>query len=170
MNRADFSQFFIALWNELQARARHTEVNDSVAGPMTLGDVKDVISSSLGSDEDGGGMFDESVSTFKALRSKAEQLIIQAIKYAYPTSLRPYFHKPQWTTITNEPVSMEALNITAELDQTLQVRRSTMPFCLLNKQELFGILIGCTRPKKKILSFLNKPWANQYSDASGVSA
>ncbi|RDW63962.1 hypothetical protein BP5796_10464 [Coleophoma crateriformis] len=121
-------EFFITLWNELQARARQTEVNDSVAGPMTLGDVKDVISSSLGSDEDGGGMFDESVATFKSLRSKAEQLIIQAIKYAYPTSLRPYFHKPQWTTITSEPVSMETLNITAELDQTLQVQEENLKF------------------------------------------
>lgn len=106
---------------------------------MTYIEVKDATSTALGTEGEGGAMFDETITSYRTLRNKAERLIIQDIKSTYPASFRLYTTKPQWTTITDEPVVgttaqwclnideiadvllVADLGVTAELDQPLQV-------------------------------------------------
>lgn len=85
-------------------------------------------------------MFDVTLDGFRDIRQKAEDLLQQAIKYAFPTALRPYLSKSQWMTV-GEPLDSRSLSIrlagsitnaytvaylaslttTPELDQPLQV-------------------------------------------------
>ncbi len=94
-------KFFVDLWNELQKRAKKTDVEGNLAGPMSYTDVKNSTSRSVGSDED-GGLFDETISAFLKRRDHAESLMVEAIKYAFPSALRPYFNKPQWLTVDDD--------------------------------------------------------------------
>jgi hypothetical protein len=48
------------LWDELQRRAKKTDLGDNLAGPMSHADVKNSTSASVGSDED-GALFDETI-------------------------------------------------------------------------------------------------------------
>ncbi len=90
------------MWNELQRRSRHTSIEDKIAGSMTHGDIKSSTSAAVGTGGD-GALFDETSNAFKARRDHAERLIVEALKYALPGALRPYFQKPQWLTVDNDP-------------------------------------------------------------------
>ena len=95
------------LWDQLQDKARVTNTEIHLAGPMSFADIKDVTSASVGSEGDGGALFDETVMAYKRLQKKAEHLIVESIKDAFPTTLRPYLTKPQWVTVGDEPISGE---------------------------------------------------------------
>jgi hypothetical protein len=94
-------KFFVELWEELQKKAKKTDLEDNLAGPMSYTDVKNSTSASVGSDED-GGVFDETSTAFQKRRDHSELLMVEAIKYAFPGTLRPYFNKPQWLTVDEE--------------------------------------------------------------------
>jgi len=89
---------------------------------MTYTEVKDVTSDAVGS-QDTGSVFDVTIHGFERIRDKAESLIIQAIKYDFPTSFKQYLTKPQWTTIGDVSQVSKSLDstVTAELDRPLQV-------------------------------------------------
>lgn len=55
----------------------------------------------MGSDEE-GGLFDETITAYKKQKKRAKILIVETIKYAFPTSLRSYINKPQWLTIAED--------------------------------------------------------------------
>jgi RAD50-interacting protein 1 len=76
-------------------------LEDNLAGPMSHADIKGSTSASVGSDED-GALFDETIKAYKKRRDHAEGLIVEALKYAFPSTLRPYFNKPQWLTVDDE--------------------------------------------------------------------
>ena len=78
-----------------------TDPEDDLVGPMSYIDVKKSTSTSLGSDEE-GSVFDETISAYKKRRDHSERLMVEAIKYAFPSTLRPYFNKPQWLTVDEE--------------------------------------------------------------------
>ena len=94
-------KFFVELWEELQKKAKKTNLEDNLAGPMSYTDVKNSTSIFVGSDED-GGVFDETITAFQKRRDHSERLIVGAIKYAFPSILRPYINKPQWLTVDEE--------------------------------------------------------------------
>ncbi|KAI9731424.1 MAG: hypothetical protein M1818_007814 [Claussenomyces sp. TS43310] len=104
------SLFFIDLWTELQTRARKTDVDDNLAGPMSFTDVRNSTSASVGSEED-GGLFDETTAAFRKRRDHAERLMVEALKHGWPNALRPYFHKPQWLTVDSDPETAVATAI-----------------------------------------------------------
>jgi len=92
--------------------------------------VKNSTSASVGSDED-GALFDEISRAFEARKNHAEELMIEAITYAFPSALRPYMNKPQWTTVdedTDASILLSSLMVTAELDQPLQTLDRNMNF------------------------------------------
>ena len=94
-------KFFVELWEELQRKAKTTGPEDNLAGPMSYVDVKNITSAFVGSDED-GGVFDETITAFQKRRDHSERLIIETIKYRFPSALRPYLNKPQWLTVDEE--------------------------------------------------------------------
>lgn len=116
-------QFFVDLWDQLQDRAKVTDVEDNLAGTMTYNEVKDCTSGAVGSENE-GSVFDVTIESYERVKKRAESLITQAISHAFPTQFREYLRKPQWTTVGDESTSGSAayLVVTAELDQPLQVR------------------------------------------------
>lgn len=94
-------KFFVELWEELQRKAKYTGLEDNWAGPMSYTDVKNSTSAFVGSDED-GGVFDETITAFQKRRDHSERLIVDAIKYGFLGTLRPYLNKPQWLTVDEE--------------------------------------------------------------------
>jgi hypothetical protein len=83
------SQFFLELWEVLQERARRN-TGKNLAGPMSVQEVANRTSSSVGSEDDTGGLFDESASAFKELRGRTEELIVELLSGNMKESLRPY--------------------------------------------------------------------------------
>ena len=68
---------------------------------MSHADVKSSTSASVGSDQD-GALFDETIIAFKKRKDHAESLLVEALKYAFPNTFRPYFNKPQWLTVDDD--------------------------------------------------------------------
>ncbi|KAF4630599.1 hypothetical protein G7Y89_g7538 [Cudoniella acicularis] len=121
-------EFFVDLWDQLQDRAKVTDVEDNLAGSMTYTEVKDSTSVAVGS-KDEGSVFDVTIDGYERLKKRAESLIQQAISYAFPGQFKQYFSKPQWTTVGDETISPSSLvTVTAELDQPLQIMRQSMTF------------------------------------------
>lgn len=71
---------------------------------MTYAEVKDCTSDALGSG-DPGSVFSVAIENYQGVTKKAESLIIQAIKYNFPTSFKPYISKPEWSTVGDDPTS-----------------------------------------------------------------
>ncbi|KAI1344518.1 RINT-1 family protein, partial [Xylariaceae sp. FL0016] len=110
-------EFFVTLWEELQARARKNSEQEHLAGGMTHEDVKDRISTSVGSDGDGGVLFDETIAAYSHRRRTAEEYLALALIDSHQKAFRPYLSKPQWTTI-----SSESYGESAYLTKTFAVR------------------------------------------------
>ena len=89
-------------------------------------EVKDSTSAAVGS-ESAGSVFDVTIDGYGRLRARAEDFTIQALKGNLSSSMRHYLTRAQWTTVGDVP---SVLNVTAELDQPLQVSRTwlTLPF------------------------------------------
>jgi RAD50-interacting protein 1 len=128
----------VDLWDQLQNRAKVTRAEDNLVGNMTYTEVRDCTSEAVGSQEE-GSVFDVATSDFEALRNKAENLIINALKYKFPANFAQYLSKPEWQTIDDAPLSsklfrrpsnvgfllrigLSLVTVTPELDQPLQVR------------------------------------------------
>ncbi|KAI8631547.1 RINT-1 family protein [Xylariaceae sp. FL1651] len=122
-------EFFITLWEELQKRARKNSDQDTLAGGISHDDVKDRISSAVGSDGDGGILFDETIAAYSHRRKAAEEYLISALIDSHQKTFRPYLGKPQWTTISGETnVDPTQLTITPELDEPLKVLKRNLAF------------------------------------------
>ncbi|RYP60066.1 hypothetical protein DL769_008292 [Monosporascus sp. CRB-8-3] len=57
-------EFFITLWEQLQSRARKSDDEDNLAGGMSHDHVKNRTSAAVGSDGDGGILFDETIAAY----------------------------------------------------------------------------------------------------------
>lgn len=101
-------QFFITLWDELQVRAKRNTADVALAGGMSYEQVRDRTSSSVGSDEDGGILFDETISAYAARRKAAAEFLISAVVDSQTKAFKAYLSKPQWTTISNDATLSES--------------------------------------------------------------
>ncbi|KAI3325666.1 RINT-1 family protein [Xylariaceae sp. AK1471] len=122
-------EFFITLWEELQARARKNSDQETLAGGMSHEDVKDRISSAVGSDGDKGILFDETIAAYSFRRKTAEEYLVSALIDSHQKAFRPYLSKPQWTTISSDiSTDPSQLAITPELDEPLKVLKRNLTF------------------------------------------
>jgi len=87
--------------------------------------VKECTSSAVGSTDD-ASVWDETQEGYGRLKGKAEDLLLQTLKYTWPTILKPYFHKAQWMTVGTEDDSTPT--ITPELDQPLLIMKDRLNF------------------------------------------
>jgi len=76
------------MWEELQGRARQA----SNIGSMTVGDVAERTSSTVGGDGDGGALFDETAGWYYRLRVRSEKIITDTLNNNVREALRPYRH------------------------------------------------------------------------------
>ena len=65
-----------------------------------------------------GSVFDVTIAGYRQLRTRAEDLMIEALKFNLANSLKQYFSRSLWTTVGDVP---SVVSVAAELDQPLQV-------------------------------------------------
>lgn len=116
-------EIFVGMWDQLHARAKTSDDQSNLAGGMSHDEVKDRTSQTVGSDEDGGVLFDETINAYSARRNTALDWLIAAVQGSHSKAFRPYIQRTQWTTISEDssPIDPYQLAITAELDEPLRV-------------------------------------------------
>lgn len=119
--------FFLELWDELQDRARRN-TGKNLAGPMSVEDVAERTSSTVGSTEESGGLFDETAGAYRRLRIRAEGIMQDALIHTIRESLRSYSRINPWSTLSTEPATLSGLALTAELDSTMQQLSDSLSF------------------------------------------
>lgn len=122
-------EIFVDMWDRLQARAKKSDDQDNLAGGMSHDEVKDRTSQTVGSDEDGGVLFDETIKAYSARRKTAQEWLTAAVQDSQAKAFRPYIQRTQWTTISEDssPIDPYQLAITAELDEPLRVSAFLFP-------------------------------------------
>lgn len=120
--------FFLDLWDELQDRARRNTGDKNLAGPMSVEDVAERTSSTVGSHEDSGALFDETAGAYKRLRIRAEGIMQDTLIHNIRESIRPYGRINPWSSLSVDSISPSSLSITAELDATVQQLSSSLSF------------------------------------------
>lgn len=120
-------QFFVTLWDELQTRAKKTSDPANLAGGMSYEQVKDRTSSAVGSDDDGGALFDETIAAFGNRRRTALDFLVAALVDSHRQAFAPYIAKAQWTSISGAASADPAqLAISPGLDEPLRVGVSVL--------------------------------------------
>lgn len=119
--------FFLELWDELQDRARRN-TGKNLAGPLSVEDVAERTSSTVGSAEESGGLFDETAGAYRRLRIRGEGIMQDALIHTIRESLRPYSRINPWSTLSTEPVTLSGLALTAELDSMMQQLSDSLSF------------------------------------------
>lgn len=116
-------EFFVEMWDRLQAKARGSDDQSNLAGGMSHDEVKGRTSQSVGSSADGGILFDETIKAYDARRQQAQDWLVGAVQDSQAKAFRPYVQRTQWTTISEDssPPDPYSLAITAELDEPLRV-------------------------------------------------
>ncbi|RYP74974.1 hypothetical protein DL771_002622 [Monosporascus sp. 5C6A] len=121
--------FFITLWEQLQSRARNSDDEDNLAGGMSHDHVKNRTSAAVGSDGDGGILFDETIAAYSNRRKTAEQYLVTALIRSHQQAFRPYLVKPQWSSI-NGDTSTDPIQSTVSpaLDEPLRILKRNLQF------------------------------------------
>jgi len=84
--------FFLELWEDLQSRASKVSPDKSLAGNMKIRDVASVTSSALvsGDDDDDGALFDETAGSYRELRRKTEETMVDHLVSLLKNELKAY--------------------------------------------------------------------------------
>ncbi len=69
---------------------------------MSYDDVKDRTSSAVGTDDDGGVLFDETIQAYSERRERAREFLSEAVAESHQKAFKAYLQKPQWTTINDD--------------------------------------------------------------------
>ncbi|KAI1088504.1 TIP-1 family-domain-containing protein [Rostrohypoxylon terebratum] len=118
-------EIFVSLWDELQSRAKRSDRGGNIASGMSYENVKDKTSSTVGSDDDGGILFDETIAAYTNHRKNAEEYLVSALNDSHQKAFRPYVAKTHWTTISD---STHIDSITPELDEPLKILKRNLSF------------------------------------------
>lgn len=135
--------FFLELWDELQDRARRNAgPGASIGRDLTTSEVASRTSAKINQPNDidqaeteGGALFDETASSYRRLRLKAEEQINDLLANAIITSLRPYSKITGWSSLTFTDTtgaaptsSSPSFSPTSALETTLQVLSDFLSF------------------------------------------
>ncbi|KAK7546714.1 TIP-1 family-domain-containing protein [Phyllosticta citricarpa] len=127
--------FFLELWEELQDRARRS-TSAKLGRALDVSTVAERTSSTVGTDDEAGALFDETASAYNRLRVRSESIIIDVLVSNIREALRPYTRVNPWTTLSTatgssssvHPSPSSPLSITAELDPLLTYLSSSLAF------------------------------------------
>ncbi|KAL9059413.1 MAG: hypothetical protein Q9206_001486 [Seirophora lacunosa] len=128
--------FFLELWEELQDRARagaEGKRGGKVSGNMSVAHVADKTSSTVGSDDGGGALFDETAGAYRRLRVRAEGIMTDHFVQNVRNSLKAYGRVNAWSALSeegNESLESDNFNlaISSELDNTVQLLQPYLAF------------------------------------------
>ncbi|KAI9656096.1 MAG: hypothetical protein M1829_000451 [Trizodia sp. TS-e1964] len=120
--------FFLELWDDLQDRAKQN-TGKNIAGSMTKEDVTNRTSSALGYDTEFGGLFDETASSYKRLRVRTEELIVDFTSQNLKSSLKAYSRISSWSALGLESIAPPTMpSISPELSFPLRQLTSDIKF------------------------------------------
>ena len=137
--------FFIELWDELQTRAKgKDQENPTFTGDMTIEDLAERTSRTVGFEEDTGALFDETAGSYHRIRIRAEEIIHEKLAYDIRESLRPYARLNSWAYVAPETTNLTAspelsnsmdrimsyLSFLAKVLAKVSLRRITRQLCL----------------------------------------
>ncbi|KAK4242929.1 RINT1-like protein [Achaetomium macrosporum] len=120
-------EFFVTLWEQLQARAKTAEDQSNLAGGMSYDHVRDRTSATVGTADDGGVLFDETIAAYSQRRKRAEEFLSEALIDSHRKAFKAYLHRPQWSTIADDTTPGD-LAVTAELDEPLRILKRDLDF------------------------------------------
>ncbi|KAK4218421.1 RINT1-like protein [Rhypophila decipiens] len=125
-------EFFVTLWDQLQgrpkSRAEHHN-NNNLAGVMSDALDQDRTSSSNGTDEDDGALFDETIAAYSMRKKRAQEFLSEALIETHRKTFRPYTLVRRWATISDEgPADGYEGVITPELDEPLRICKRDLEF------------------------------------------
>ncbi|KAF2087230.1 RINT-1 family protein [Saccharata proteae CBS 121410] len=121
--------FFLELWEELQDRAR--DGRKTVAGQLSVTDIATRTSSTVGTQDDTGALFDETAGAYQRLRIRSEGIIADVLGNRIRDELRPYRNINPWSTLnsgSSTPAQIHAPAPTAELDPLLEYLAISLSF------------------------------------------
>ena len=96
---------------------------------MSVEDVAERTSSTVGSHEEWGALFDETAGAYRRLRVRTETIMQDTLVHHLRESLRPYGRIKLWSSLNNDATNPAAtLNLTSELDATVQQLSSFLAF------------------------------------------
>ena len=75
---------------------------------MTYDDIKDRTSSAVGTDGDGGILFDETIEAYSERRRRARDFLSEAVIESNQKAFRAYLQQPQWAALNDEPSAGKA--------------------------------------------------------------
>lgn len=111
--------FFVELWAELDWRSKKRDSGTGQLGHWQK--IQRKTSSTIGSEHDGGlqgALFDETASSYRRLRTRAEKVLVDAVKYDVQNALRPYSAVSTWASLSSSAAND---SVSAELDPTLNL-------------------------------------------------
>ncbi|KAK4224557.1 RINT1-like protein [Podospora fimiseda] len=118
-------EVFVLMWEQLQNRAKVGEEQNASVGGMTYDDVRGRTSAAVGREEDGGVLFDETISAYSMRRKAAQTFLSEALVSSQSKAFKAYLHRPRWSTIAGEVVD---LAVTPELDEPLRILKRDLDF------------------------------------------
>ncbi|KXJ90147.1 RINT-1 family protein [Microdochium bolleyi] len=121
-------EFFVTLWDKLQARATTVGDEDDLAGGLSYEQVKGRTSSSVGLDGDGGILFDETITSYRNRRKAAEAFLVSALVSSHQKAFRAYLSKTEWSIVSGDSDDTAILSITLELDEPLRTMKQNFEF------------------------------------------
>ncbi|KAB5533649.1 TIP-1 family-domain-containing protein [Coniochaeta sp. 2T2.1] len=123
-------EFFVTLWEQLQSRAKGSEDQSNLAGGMSYDHVRDRTSSVVGTEDDSGALFDETIVAYSSRRQRAQDFLVDAVVDSHNKAFYAYLKRPQWTTINEDPAAIDPshLAVTAELDEPLRILKRNLDF------------------------------------------
>lgn len=69
---------------------------------MSYEELKDRTSTAVGSDEEGGGLFDETIAAYSMRRKTAGDFLVSALVDSHNKAFRAYTSRKHWTPISQE--------------------------------------------------------------------
>lgn len=127
--------FFLEMWDELQDRASGGNgPNAKVGRGLNIGDVATKTSATInatGKDfgsGDGGALFDETATSYRRLKERAEAEILQALERDVRNGMAAFVRSSQWSSISSGEFESENLIPSSSLDPALLVLSTQLGF------------------------------------------
>ena len=90
------------MWDQLQARASKDTGEAPAAGDMSYEEVKDRTSAAVGSGDEDGVLFDETIAAYSQRRKTAGEFLVTTLTDSHQRAFKAYVTRTHWTTINDE--------------------------------------------------------------------
>jgi RAD50-interacting protein 1 len=101
-------QFYVALWDELRTRAKAGDEQPNISSDMSYDEVKDRTSPAVGSDDEEGMLFDETISAYSMRRKASLDFLVDALTESLNKAFKPYITRTRWTPISDDSTASES--------------------------------------------------------------